>query len=124
MELELIEIIAVVLVGVAGLTGVGAWLLKKGVAIGAAKVADSTEKAALALDSVAAGAKAAGLEKVGVVVEEFADVPDELGDVATQIAHMTKNQDFTTEAFLKLFDEGQDVFVEGKDFVLKVIKKN
>lgn len=123
MDLNLIELIAVVLGGAITLTGVGAWLIKKGVGIGAEKVAGAVEKSALALNGVAMAAHGAGLTKVGVIVEEFADVPDELGDVATQIALMTKNQDFTKEAFLKLYEEGKDVFVEGKDFVVKVIKK-
>lgn len=121
---QIIEIGAVVIAGIFGLTTVGVWLYKKGVHIGAAKVAEGVEKGALALNGVAMAAKGAGLEKVGVAIEEFADVPDELGDVATVVADMTKNGEFTKEKFLELYEEGKDVVVEAKDFVVKVIKKH
>jgi hypothetical protein len=123
MELSLFELIAVVVAGITTLAGVGSWLLKKGVDRIAGKVEDGAEKTALAVDGLAETAKAAGLQKVGVALEEFADVPDELGDVARVVEEMTKNQNFTKEKFLELFDEGKDVVVEAKDFIVKVVRK-
>lgn len=105
------------------LTGVSAWLLKKGVDKIAAKGEEVAEKGADILDGLAETAKKAGLEKVGVVLEEASDPIDEFGDFANVIEEMTKNQDFTAAKFKEAYQEGKEVIVEGIDFVVKVIKK-
>ena len=121
--LEILPIAAVILAGVFTLVGVGKWLYERGAHVVAEKAAEVLEKGASVIDGMAIAAKGAGLKKVGVALEEFSDVPDEVGDVATKIAGMIKNQDFTKDSFLELWDEGTDVVVEAKDFIIKVIKK-
>ena len=120
--LQIVEIVAVILAGGFVLVGGAKWLYERGVHVAAQKISDGLEKSALILDGVATAAKGAGLAKIGVAIEEFADVPDEIGDVAAKFADMTKNKDFTKERFLELYDEGTEVVAEAKDFIVKVIK--
>ena len=117
------ETVASIVGGIIVLAGVGTWLFKKGAHLAAAKVENVLEKAALGLDGAASVARSAGLDKLTTCTEEFADVPDELGDVAGKFAEMTKNQDFTKERFLELINEGREVAVEAKGFVMAIKKK-
>lgn len=89
----------------------------------ASKIAPVLNKVEAGMDGVAAFAKSAGLEKIGTAIEEAADVVDELEDVATMLAEHTKNGEFTKEAALATLNEVGEVFVEGKDFWMKVVKK-
>ena len=120
---SLYELIVTLLAGGLALFKFGEWVVKKKIDVIADKTAVILERVADGLDGVAVIARGAGLDKIATIVEEFADVPDEAGDVAAMIAEMTANDDFTKEAVLALLNEGKDVGVEGKDVWVKVIKK-
>ena len=124
MDLSVLDIIVYVIAGVLTLLKVGDWLIKKKVDVIAGKSATLLEKIHTLMDSGAVIVRGAGAEKLADVIEEAADIPDALGDVASKIEQITKNQDFTKERVLELIQEGKEVAVEGKDFWLKVIKKS
>ena len=117
------ETITGIIGGIILLSGFGAWLLKKGFATIAGKIENGLEKTAMALDGAAVVARSAGFEKLATWTEEFADVPDQAGDVFGKLEEMTKNQDFTKERIAELYNEGREVVVEAKDFVMTIKKK-
>lgn len=122
-ELQILDILVYVLVGGFTLFGIGKWLYNKGVPKVAGKAEDILEKVADALDAGALIVRNAGAERVADVIEAFADVPDELGDVAGLIEDMTENQEFTKEKFLQLWDEGKEVAVAGKQCIIVIKQK-
>lgn len=121
---NIIELVASIVAGAIVLFGVGGWLVKKGFGVLAGKIENGLEKTALAMQGAATVARSAGLEKVATWTEEFADVPDQAGDVFGVLEDMTKNQDFTKERVMELYNEGREVVVEAKDFILVVKKKD
>ena len=120
---NLLEVIASIIGGAFILIGGGAWLLKKGFAVLAGKIENGLEKTAMALQGAATVARSAGFEKVATWTEEFADVPDQAGDVFGVLEEMTKNQDFTKERIMELYNEGREVVVEADEFIMVVKKK-
>lgn len=120
---EWLETVFYILGGAVTLTGLGAWFIKKGVHVFAGKLENGLEKAASALNGVSQVAASAGLTKVAAWTEEIADIPDELGDVAGKVEEMTKNEDFSKERFMELFNEGREVVVEGKEVIMMFKKK-
>ena len=87
------------------------------------KVAPIMDKVAKGLDGVGAMAEGAGLDKLATIAYEFSDVVDEGEDVARLLAELTADGDLSKEDLIALLNEGKDVAVEGKDFVVKVFKK-
>ena len=122
--MNVLEIIAMVVAALFTFDKVKGWFSKDGVSIAAAKTEEVLEKVADTMDGFALLAAGAGFPRIASVVEEIADIPDELGDVAGKIEEMTANKDFTKERVLELIQEGKEVIVEGKDCYVKVIKKS
>ena len=120
---NLLQVIASIVGAVVLLTGLGAWFVKKGFGVIAGKIENGLEKTALAMEGAAVVARSAGLEKIATWTEEFADIPDQAGDVFAKLEEMTKNQDFTKERIMELYNEGREVVVEAKDFIMVVKKK-
>lgn len=121
LQLDVVQWIVGIITGALAI-----WKIVDWVKIGnfaASKIAPILNKVEAGMDGVALFVKSAGLEKLGGAIEEAADVVDELEDVATVLAEHTKNGKFTKEAALAALDEVGEVIVEGKDFWMKVVKK-
>lgn len=88
------------------------------------KLAPILDKTAMALDGAGALASGAGFEKIAEAAFELSDVIDEAEDVPRLLAEFTADGDFTAEEAKRILEEGAEVVVEGKDFYLKVIKKD
>ena len=87
------------------------------------KVGTGAEKVATSMDSAAIILQGLGFEKPSMIVKEGADIVDELGDVAAKLAELTADGNFTKEDALAVLKEGKDVWVEMKDFRIKVFPK-
>lgn len=119
-----VGVIVSIISGIIILSGFGAWLVKSGFSVVAGRIENGLEKTALAMKGAAAVAESAGFEKVATWTEEFADIPDQAGDVFGKLEEMTKNNDFTAARIEELYNEGREVVVEAKDFILVVKKKD
>lgn len=120
---NVLSLVASVVGGIIVLSGFAAWLIKSGFGVIAGKIENGLEKTADILQGGASIARGAGFEKVATWTEEFADIPDQAGDVFGKLEEMTKNKDFTAPRIKELFDEGREVVVEAKDFILVIKKK-
>lgn len=89
----------------------------------AGKIADIAEKAAVGGDVLADLLESYGFEKAALAIKEGADIPDELGDLAKMLEQFTADQKLTADEVRKLFEAGQEVWVEMKDFRVKVFPK-
>ena len=95
------------------------------------KLSALANKAAPFLEKVAAGMKAGavvaqgfGFEKVANVIKEAADPIDEAGDTLQLFADLTADGDFTKEEVEAVLAEGEEFWIEAKDFRIKVFPKN
>lgn len=86
-------------------------------------VAPVMDKVAMGLDAVGVIAEGAGLEKVGLILHEGADLVDEAEDIPRLLAEYTADGDLTAEEINKLIAETGEVGVELKEFILVVKKK-
>lgn len=123
MELDsglVLQLIAGLVAGVLGIWKIFD-LVKLSKASG--KIANVLEKGADGLDGLAVIAKSAGMDKVAYVLQEVSDPIDKAGDLFQAISDSTVDGEFTKDEMLNVLNEGKEVFVEGKDFYLKVIKK-
>lgn len=116
MEIEIIIGIVVALLGLIAIP----WLAISKIS---GKIGNKSEQVAITGDQLADLLQGIGMNRASTIVKEAADVPDELGDVGRVLAEVTADGNFTKEDALKVFAEGKDVVVEGKDFVMKVFKK-
>lgn len=121
---NVLSLVASIVGGIIVLSGFAAWLIKSGFGIVAGKIENGLEKAAVAMKGAATVARSAGFEKVATWTEEFADVPDQAGDVFGKLEQMTKNKDFTAARIKELYQEGREVVVEAKEFILVIKKKD
>jgi len=88
------------------------------------KVAPIMDKVASGLDTAGTLAQGAGLERVAEAAFELADVVDEAEDIPRLLAQYTADGDLTKEEITRILEEVGEVGVEGKDFYIKVIKKD
>jgi len=87
------------------------------------KAAPVLEKIAVGMKSASVIAAGFGLEKVANVIKEAADPVDEAGDTLQLFSDLTADGDFTKEELKSVLDEGKDVWIEAKDFRVKIIPK-
>lgn len=87
------------------------------------KAAPVLEKIASGMKGAAMLAEGAGLEKVANIIKEASDPIDEAGDMLQLFSDLTADGDFTKEELKRVLDEGEDVWVEAKDFRVKIIPK-
>ena len=123
MEVSILNIVIYVILGLVGFTSVVGWLYQKGVNKGLQKASDVSERIAQGLDGLGLIAGNAGLEKVGVAAVELSDVFDEAGDPLAVLADAVANKKFTKETIEAVIKESKEVWIEGKDFFVKVLKK-
>ena len=90
----------------------------------AGKVAPILEKVAAGMKSGAIIAEGFGLEKVAKIIKEAADPVDEAGDTLQLLADLTADGDFTKDEVKRVMEEGEEFWIEAKDFRLKVFPKN
>ena len=113
-----LEIIIIIVGALAGLVTIGATFNK---IVG--KIGTISEKVAAGGNTVATMLDTFGMEKASMIVKEGADIPDELGDLATMFAELTADKKLTAAEVKLLFEAGKELFVELKDFRIKVFPK-
>jgi hypothetical protein len=117
--METLEIIFTIVAGLVALITIP-WGIARTVAN---KIANTSGKIAVGADNVAELLSSFGLEKLSLAIKEGADIPDELEDLARVFAERTADNDLSKEDIKALFEEGKELWVEMKDFRVKVFPK-
>ena len=87
------------------------------------KLAPIGESVAKGIDGLGVMAQGAGLEKIATAAFELSDVVDEAADVPQLIVDLSADGELSQEDVKKIIEATGEVVVEGKDFYVKVIKK-
>ena len=87
------------------------------------KLAPIGESIAKGIDGLGVMAQGAGLEKIATAAFELSDVIDEAADVPQLVVDLSADGELSQEDVKKIIEATGEVVVEGKDFYVKVIKK-
>lgn len=116
------EVIVNVLTIVFGLGFIGTtfWAVSERIS---RKAKSGSKNIGLTADQLAEVLERHGAPKLSNAVKEAADPFHEFSEFAAVVETATADKKFTKEEILNMWNEGKDVFIEGKDFVVKILKK-
>lgn len=118
---ETLKIIIEILVGLIALGGLSALLMK--ISKLSAKVTPFLTKSVQGAEGMVPILRALGMDELADGVMEGADVPDAVNKLMLLIEEFTADGKITASEAFRMFSAGKTVFIEGKDFYVKILKK-